>query len=399
MPPYDVAVIGGGIVGLATALALTSRHPRKKIVVLEKEARVALHQTGHNSGVIHSGIYYPPKSLKAALCVRGARDLFEFCRMHGIPTLRCGKVIVATSPEELPRLQKLEERGRSNGVLCRSVGPEQLKELEPNAAGIRALHVPDTGIVDFTQVAQAYSRILQTQGGQVRTSCGVRKIRPGSPFLVETTQGEIQARFLINCGGLQSDRLARMTRSRLDLAILPFRGEYWELIPSRRHLVRGLIYPVPDPVLPFLGVHLSRRIDGRVEAGPNAVLALKKEGYRWKDVSLRDLLELIRFPGTWRMAARYWRVGWSEVVRSLFKPAFVKNVQRLVPSIREEDLAPSGAGVRAQAVGIGGNFIDDFHLVQERGLLHVCNAPSPAATASLAIGEYISKSAGKAFHL
>jgi len=399
MDEYDIIIMGGGIMGLATASALATRYPRKRLALLEKEPRVASHQTGHNSGVIHSGIYYRPGSLKATLCVKGAQALMNFCENHQIPTERCGKVIVATCAKELPRLTQLYQRGLANGVLgCALVGPERLRELEPHAAGIQALHVPSTGIVDYTQVAHALVRIIETKGGILCLSTCVRQMvhRQGL-FILKTSNGEMAARCLINCAGLHADRLARMSGASLNLRIIPFRGEYFELVPNRSHLVRGLIYAVPDPCLPFLGVHLSRRLDGRVEAGPNAVLALKREGYRWQDVSLFDLTEMLLFPGFWRMAARHWKTGLMELTRSFHKRSFLRSVQRLVPQIQEKDLAPTAAGVRAQAVDWKGSLLDDFHLIQERQILHVCNAPSPAATASLAIGEFIADAAAKQF--
>ena len=397
---YDLVVAGGGIVGLATALVLGKRQPRLRIAVLEKEKELASHQTGHNSGVIHSGIYYRSGSLKASLCVRGARSLVDFCHENGIPVRKCGKVIVAVTEEELPRLQELYRRGTANGVPGLAlIGPERVRELEPHAAGLQAIQVPGVWVVDFRQVAQAYARKIQEAGGGLLTQRGLLGIRLGTNLLLETTRGELETRFMINCAGLQADRLAQRSGARLPLQIVPFRGEYWELAPTRRDLVHGLIYPVPDPRFPFLGVHLSIRIDGRVEAGPNAVLALKREGYRKTDLSLPDLYEMLRFPGFWKMALRYWQTGLEEMARSLSKELFVRAVRRLVPAIQERDMLPASSGVRAQAVDREGTFLDDFHLVQEDRMLHVCNAPSPAATASLAIGEYIADAATRQFEL
>lgn len=382
----DVAVIGGGLVGLATAMALAERGAA--VTVLEAEDRLAAHQSGHNSGVIHSGLYYKPGSLKARLCVEGARALWSFCGEEGIAARRCGKLVVATQEEELPRLDELERHGRANGLNgLRRLRAEEIPEVEPHAAGIAALHVPETGIVDYPAVAQAYGRRIERHGGRILTKARVRSVRPG--LVLETGAGTVACARLVNCAGLQSDRIARLCGAEPDVRIVPFRGEYYELAPERSHLVRGLIYPVPDPRFPFLGVHLTRMIGGGVEAGPNAVLALKREGYRWADVSLRDSLATAGWPGFWALAARFWRIGFYEVWRSLRKSAFVRDLQRLVPEIRPEDIHRSGAGVRAQALERNGALVDDFRIVTSERAVHVLNAPSPAATASMAIGRTI----------
>ncbi|MBI3333833.1 MAG: L-2-hydroxyglutarate oxidase [Candidatus Omnitrophica bacterium] len=389
----DIAILGGGIIGLGTGLALLRRSPNLRVILLEKEKEIAAHQTGRNSGVIHSGVYYRPGSLKAKLCVEGARALIAFCREHRIRHELCGKLILATRPEEIPRLKELHGRAAANGVQgCSLLAPEQIREIEPSAAGIQGLHVPSTGIVDYREVARAYAQGIRQRGGTVQTGCrflGIRKENGAS--LILTSQGEMRSRLVINCAGLQCDRVARLTGGSAPLRIIPFRGEYYELIPEKRSLVRGLIYPVPDPRFPFLGVHLSRRIDGRVEAGPSAVLALKREGYRKGDVSIGDCLEMLAFPGFWRMAGRHWKTGLYELARSFSKGIFLRDLRRLVPALQEGDLLPGGSGVRAQAVDSGGNLLDDFHLIEEGGMVHVLNAPSPAATASLAIGEFIAE--------
>lgn len=398
---YDVTVIGGGIIGLATALQLVQRHPRIALCVVEKEDHLAAHQTGHNSGVIHSGIYYRPGSLKAQTCVAGAKALVAFCEQHDIPYERCGKVVVATAVDELPRLEELFRRGTANGVAgLRMIGPEQLRELEPHVTGIRALHVATTGIVDFSRVALTYARLVQERGGEIRTRHRVLHIQQRARELVlETSQGALQSQFLINCGGLFSDRLARLAGVQPGLQIVPFRGEYYLLAPQRRQLVRNLIYPVPDPALPFLGVHFTRTIDGVIEAGPNAVLAFAREGYRKSQIVGRDLCEILMFPGFWRMARRYWRTGLGEMVRSLSKKAFLEALQRLLPALTLEDLQPGGSGVRAQAIAPDGTLVDDFVIAASGATLHVLNAPSPGATASLAIGRLIAERAAQTFAL
>ncbi len=397
----DLAVVGGGIVGLAAALALARDFPRLSLTLLEKESAPGSHQTGHNSGVIHSGIYYRPGSLKAGLCVRGGRRMVGFCQERGIPLRRCGKVVVAIEPAEIARLEELYHRGKANGVRdLRLLSPEELREVEPSAAGIRALHVPHVWSVDFGRVAEEMAAEARRLG--VRIFTGTRLLRsravPGGVVL-ETTGGEFSARFLINCAGLHADRVARSSGALLPTRILPFRGEYYELVPSKRSLVRGLIYPVPDPRFPFLGVHLSRRVDGRVEVGPNAVLALKREGYRKTDVSLRDAAEVALYPGFWRMAGRHWRTGLMECWRSLSAAAFLRSARRLVPCLERGDLVPAGAGVRAQAVDPDGTLLDDFRIIQGERALHVCNTPSPAATASLAIGDTIAGLAARKLSL
>ncbi len=398
---YDLIIIGGGIVGLATALAATARFPALRIAVLEKEDRLAAHQTGHNSGVIHSGIYYKPASVKAQTCVEGAAAMVAFCREHGLPHEICGKVVVATAEEELPRLEELRRRGEANGVPgLAMIGPERLRELEPHAAGIRALHVPGTGITDYERVAQKYAEIVITRGAQVRTATKVTGLRrQPDETVVITTRGEARARFLINCAGLHGDRISRMAGANTDVRIVPFRGEYYTLAAERQALVRGLIYPVPDPALPFLGVHFTRMIRGGVEAGPNAVLAFRREGYRKTSFSLRDTLSTLLFPGFWRMAARYWRSGCGEFYRSFSKEAFAHALQRLLPAVRASDLVPGGAGVRAQALDRRGRLVDDFLFVQDQRVVHVLNVPSPAATASLPIGRAIVEMAAKSFDL
>ncbi|HEY6767134.1 MAG TPA: L-2-hydroxyglutarate oxidase [Candidatus Sulfotelmatobacter sp.] len=388
---YNVIVIGGGVVGLATALEISRRFPDSRLQVLEKEDRVARHQSGHNSGVIHSGVYYKPGSLKARLCVAGAAAMVEFCREHGIPHDIRGKVIVATNDVELPRLEELQRRGEANGINnLRMVGADELRELEPNASGLRALVVPSTGITDYSLVCEKYAELITTRGGSISTSTAVVGIkRLAGEIVVETSLGAFTADYLINCAGLFSDRISRMAGDDPGITIVPFRGEYYDLIPERASLVRSLIYPVPDPQFPFLGVHFTRRINGTVDAGPNAVLALRREGYRHSDISLRDLGSAMSFPGFWRMAAKHWRSGFDEFHRSLSKQAFTRALQRLVPSVQEEDLVRGSSGVRAQALRRDGMLVDDFSFVQSERMLHVLNVPSPAATASLMIGKTI----------
>lgn len=396
---YDVAVIGGGIIGLAAAMQLTRRYPRWRVAVVEKEAELAAHQTGHNSGVIHSGIYYRPGSQKAQFCVGGVKALLRFCDENEIEYRQCGKVIVATNAAELGRLQDLYQRGVANGVEgLELIGPDRLKEIEPHAFGLHALWSPHTGIIDYRKVAQAYAFRFQQGGGQVFTGAPVLRItRSQGSKVLETGAGTFRARHLINCAGLHSDRVAAMMGEKLDVCIIPFRGEYYTLRPESRHLVRGLIYPVPDSRFPFLGVHFTSNIHGQVEAGPNAVLAWQREGYRKRDIDLGDSWRTLAFPGFWRMSRRNWKTGLGETYRSLSKRVFVRDLQRLVPDIQGEDLAPGGAGVRAQAVSRSGALLDDFSIIQRRDAIHVLNAPSPGATSSLAIGDYIADLAAQSF--
>jgi L-2-hydroxyglutarate oxidase LhgO len=390
-PHYNLIVIGAGIVGLAVALEACRRFPALRILVLEKEPQVAQHQTGHNSGVIHSGIYYKPGSLKACLCVAGAKAMVEFCAEHAIPHEVCGKVIVATTAEELPPLEELRRRAGANGLSgVREIGPEELREYEPNARGVRALFVPSTGITNFAQVCRKYAELIRQSDGTVLTDARAEAIvRSDNEVTIETPRGAFSASAAINCAGLYSDRIARMAGDDPGLMIVPFRGEYYDLLPERASLVRSLIYPVPDPRFPFLGVHFTRRITGTVDTGPNAVLALRREGYKRTEISLSDLFSYLAFPGFWRMSAKNWRYGVSEYHRSLSKQAFVRALQTLVPDVRSNDLVAGGSGVRAQALKPDGTLVDDFHFVPSRNMLHVLNVPSPAATASLTIAKTI----------
>ncbi|MBI4515103.1 MAG: L-2-hydroxyglutarate oxidase [Deltaproteobacteria bacterium] len=398
MPEAEAVIIGGGIVGLATALAVSRRYPQAPPLVLEKEGALAQHQTGHNSGVIHSGLYYRPGSLKAQMTVAGARRLVAFCHEHGLAHELCGKVVVATTPAELPRLEELRRRGLANGVQLEEIGRERLREIEPHAAGLKALHVPATGIVDYVAVAQKYAEIVRHRGGEVRTAARVLAIaRDGGGWAIETNGGGVRARNLINCAGLHCDRIARLAGFQPPLRIVPFRGEYYRLLPERQSLVQALIYPVPDPAFPFLGVHFTRMIGGGVEAGPNAVLSLKREGYGKTDFNPRDAWEALTFIGFIRLAAKFWRTGLGEMYRSFSKRAFVRALQRLLPELHESDLEPGGAGVRAQALDPSGALVDDFAIQAGERVIHVLNAPSPAATASLLIGEAIAERAGQAF--
>jgi L-2-hydroxyglutarate oxidase LhgO len=388
---YNVVIIGGGIVGLGVALEITRRFPHLRLLLLEKEDRVARHQSGHNSGVIHSGVYYKPGSIKARLCVAGAAAMVEFCRDHGIAHDVCGKVIVAAHADELPRLEELRKRGEANGLTgLRLIGPEELRDIEPHATGLQALVVPSTGITDYAKVCEKYAELISARSGTVITSAvatGIR--RQPNEIVVETSRGAFSATALINCAGLFSDRISRMAGDEPGVIIIPFRGEYYDLIPARASLVRSLIYPVPDPRFPFLGVHFTRRISGKVDAGPNAVFALAREGYRHRDINLRDIASSLAFPGFWRMARQHWRSGFDEFRRSLSKPLFVRALQRLVPEVSAEDLVPGSAGVRAQALKSDGTLVDDFQFVPSGKVLHVLNVPSPAATASLTIGKAI----------
>ena len=388
---YNLAIIGAGVVGLAVGLEITRRFPHLRLLILEKEDRIARHQSGRNSGVIHSGVYYKPGSQKARLCVTGAAAMIEFCREHGIPHQVCGKVIVATTPEELPGLEELHRRGVANGLTgLRLIGPEALREVEPHAAGLRALVVPSTGITDYTAVCEKYAELISARGETILTSAAVTGLeRSSDEVILETSRGAFSATSVINCAGLFSDRISHMAGDPPAARIIPFRGEYYDLVPERASLVRALIYPVPDPRFPFLGVHFTRRITGKVDAGPNAVLALKREGYRHTDVNVRDVASSLAFPGFWRMAAKYWRNGFGEFHRSLSKRAFVRALQRLLPEVREQDLVPGGSGVRATAVSRDGTLVDDFQFVKSSKILHVLNVVSPAATASLTIAKTI----------
>jgi len=398
---YNVIIVGGGAVGLGVALEITRRFPRQKLLLVEKENKVARHQSGHNSGVIHSGVYYKPGSLKARLCVAGATAMVEFCREHGIPYNVCGKLIVATDEEELPRLEELRQRGEANGLTgLRLIGSQELREVEPHASRLQALFVPSTGVTDYALVCEKYAQLIVANGGTVRTSVAVTGIkRSAQEIVVETSMGAFATSSVINCAGLYSDRIARMAGDDPGIMIVPFRGEYYDLTPERSSLVRALIYPVPDPRFPFLGVHFTRRITGRVDAGPNAVLALAREGYRHSDISARDLASSLSFPGFWRMAGKHWRNALGEWHRSLSKRAFVRALQRLLPEIRDSDLVRGGSGVRAQALKPDGALVDDFQFVPSAKVLHVLNVPFPAATASLMIGKTIVDTAASSLGL
>jgi L-2-hydroxyglutarate oxidase LhgO len=376
---------------LATGLELTSRFPGIALAIVEKESAVAGHQSSHNSGVIHSGINYKPGSLKAKLCTEGREALLHFCRENSVPYDICGKVIVATKQNELPQLDELYRRGNKNGLHgLRILTPDEIREFEPYATGIRGIRVPSTGIVDYAKVAEKYAELIARRGGAIHLSHEVTALKRSSGnTVVETTHGPLQTRLVINCAGLQSDRISRMANAKLDLTIVPFRGEYYEIVPGKHHYLKGLLYPVPDPQFPFLGVHFTRRIGGGIEAGPNAVLAMKREGYRKNSFDLGDVFEYARFPGFWTMARRHWRMSMGEYRRSWSKAAFVRALQRLMPDLAQEDLVPGASGVRAQALDNDGNLLDDFHFVYTDGMVHVCNVPSPAATASLAIARYI----------
>jgi L-2-hydroxyglutarate oxidase LhgO len=398
---WDIAIIGGGIIGLAAAMELLTRWPSLRLVVLEKEHQIAQHQSGHNSGVIHSGIYYTPGSLKARACVAGKSRLIRFCDEHAIPYDLCGKVIVATQPEELPRLEQLYQRGIANGVPgLELIEPERLRQLEPHVVGVRALWAPTTGIVDFARVAATYADLVVARGGTIL--CGHRvdaiQRRDGCQHLV-TSRGTVTTRYLVSCAGLHADRIAQLTGAPDTPRIVPFRGDYYVLRPDRRNLVKGLIYPVPDPRFPFLGVHFTRRIDGDVWLGPNAVLAFAREGYRRLDFNLRDLSQSLRYRGFQKLAARFWRTGLAEMYRDFSKTAFLKALQRYMPTLRSSDLLPGPSGVRAQALAPDGTLVDDFAVDHQGDTIHVRNAPSPAATSSLAIADMIADTVHGTFNL
>ena len=387
MQQTDVLVIGGGIVGLAAAYQVARLKPATKIVVVEKEPEPARHQTGHNSGVLHSGIYYKPGSLRALNCRSGKRMMEEFCREEGIPFDICGKVIVACGDSELPGLQRIFERGQANGVACAMIDRARLKELEPHTAGIAAIHVPEAGIVNYRAVCLRLVEIVERAGGRFIPNAEVTALRSeANGVAVVSRAGEFQARYVINCTGLQSDRTTKLSGRTPAVKIVPFRGEYFELKPAAKHLCRNLIYPVPDPSFPFLGVHFTRMISGAVECGPNAVLAFARAGYRKRDVSFRDLSETLTYGGFLKLAAKHWRTGFGELWRSFSKRAFVKALQRLIPEIRGEDLETAPAGVRAMALAPDGSIVDDFVIEEHDRFINVCNAPSPAATSSLQIG-------------
>ena len=389
----DVIIVGGGIVGLATAHRLLEARPQIKLLLLEKEPKLAAHQTGNNSGVLHSGLYYKPGSAKARLAVSGLQQMVAFCREHGVAHESCGKIVVATEEAELPRLENLWQRGQANGLQgLRKLTPEQIREIEPHAAGLAAIHVPQEGIVDYPAVCEKLGGLIRKKGGEIRLNARVLKLIPAAVgWTIETTAGEFHARLVITCGGLQADRLVKAAGQKPSAKISPFRGEYYKIKPGREHLVRHLIYPVPDPKFPFLGVHFTRLIHGGIEAGPNAVLAFAREGYRWSDINPRDLAESLCFPGLWKFLAAYPSMCGYEIRRSLSRTEFCRSLQKLVPDIRQDDLETGGAGVRAQAMTADGKLVEDFHFEEGRGILHVVNAPSPAATAALAIGAQITE--------
>jgi (S)-2-hydroxyglutarate dehydrogenase len=388
---HDVVIVGGGIVGLATAFRLLEARPHCKILLLEKESKLAVHQTGNNSGVLHAGLYYKPGSAKAKLSVEGLQQMTAFCRKHDIAHEICGKIVIATSEDELPRLENLWQRGNANGLQeLRKLTPEQIREIEPHAAGLAAIHVPQEGIADYPAVCEKLGELIRKAGGEMKLHTRVEKIASNAgEKVVETSTENFLAKFVITCGGLHSDRLVKAAGQKLSAKIIPFRGEYYVLKKERQHLVRNLIYPVPDPKFPFLGAHFTRLIHGGIEAGPNAVLAFAREGYRWTDFNPRDFLESLCFPGLWKFMVKYPSLCGYEIRRSLSKAEFTRSLQKLVPEIRESDIEPGGSGVRAQAMTPDGNLVEDFHFEEGPGILHVVNAPSPAATASLAIGQRI----------
>ena len=390
MEQSDLAIIGGGIVGLATAYRFLERFPGKSVAVLEKEPSIARHQTGRNAGVLHSGIYYRPGSLKAQNCRAGKLAMEEFCQREGIPFKICGKVIVALEESELPRMEQILANGKANGVVCERIDVTRLKELEPHVAGLAAIHIPESGIVDYAHVARRLAEIIEGQGSRIVTDARVTGIRRDTDrAILVTSAGEFAAREVVNCAGLYSDRVTRLSGAKPSALIVPFRGEFYKLRPEAHHLVRTLIYPVPDPKYPFLGVHFTRRIDGLVECGPNAVLAFAREGYRNTTVNPRDLAETLTYPGFWKLAVKYWRIGADEMWRSFSKRAFVRAAQRLVPEIEPQHFEWAPAGVRAQAVGHDGTMVDDFVISETDRVINVENAPSPAATASLNIGRLV----------
>lgn len=392
MQEFDCIVIGGGIVGLSVAWAILERRPGVRLAILEKENSWACHQTGRNSGVIHSGIYYKPGSLKAKLCREGNRRLVEFCEQHGIRYELCGKVIVATKASEIPALERLIERGVANRLTVRRLSAPQVLELEPHVRCLAGIHIPSTGIVDYASVSRVLAELVAARGGELRLGTKLLGFRTeGSKVLLETSKDLLSARRVINCAGLHSDRVARLAHANPGARIVPFRGEYYELKEDRCRLVRNLIYPVPDPQFPFLGVHFTRMIDGSVHAGPNAVLSMKREGYFRTSFDLRDFLDTMTYVGFWRLAAKHAKSGLEEMYRSLSKKAFVRSLQKLIPEITEEDLIPGESGVRAQAVRPDGGLVDDFLILNDSSTIHVCNAPSPAATASLEIGRMIAE--------
>ena len=387
---YDYLIIGGGIVGLSTAMALSQEFPDLKIALLEKESVWAAHQTGHNSGIIHSGIYYKPGSFKAKLCREGNQSVVAFCDRHNIDYKICGKVIVATEEFELPLLENLYQRGIANGIEITKVTPEQVKEIEPHVSCLAGIWVKSTGIVDYRQVCDKYAEVAQERGVDLKFDTCVTGIKSTSEgHVIETNRGEYKTEFLINCGGLYSDRLTELARSTAPAKIVPFRGEYYQLTPEKNYLVNGAIYPVPNPNFPFLGVHFHPGVDGRVQAGPNAVLGFQREAYKKFDFNLKDFMDTMTYPGFWKLAAKYPKEGLEEMIRSYSKSIFVRSLQRLIPEVRAEDIVPSPAGVRAQALKIDGSMVDDFLFVKGNKTLHVCNAPSPAATASIEIGKEI----------
>ncbi len=396
---YDIVVVGGGIVGLATAYKLLQKKSNLKLLLLEKESQLATHQTGHNSGVIHSGIYYKPGSLKAKNCIEGYHEMINFCKKEDIDYELCGKVIVATSSNEIPTLNNIYKRGIENGLEgIRKISADEIKEREPYVNGKEGIFVPQTGIIDYKQVANRLGEKISTLGGEILFNQEVTGITSSRSYSeVTTVNSTYTSKQVVTCGGLHSDRLARHTAPDLNVKIVPFRGEYFKLKENRKYLVRNLIYPVPDPNFPFLGVHFTRMIDGAVEAGPNAVLAFRREGYSKSQIGMVELVETLSWPGFQKVAAKYWKTGFGEMYRSFSKAAFTRALQKLIPDIREEDLEPGGAGVRAQACDREGGLLDDFMIVENKNAVHVCNAPSPAATSSLSIGETVANIAVKPF--
>jgi len=389
---YDVAVIGGGIAGTATAMQLL-QNKNLSLIIIEAEEKLARHQTGNNSGVVHSGLYYKPGSLKAKNCVEGRTLMYNFCKEHNIAHEQCGKLVVAVNENEIPFLDELEARGKANGLIgIKRLKEEEISEYEPHAAGIAGLYVPETGIVDYVQVTNAYAKIIKEHNGEIKTSSRFLRLnKDHQNFVLETTSGEVHCKFIVNCGGLYSDRIAKLCGVKPNLQIIPFRGEYYEIKPDKEHIVKNLIYPVPDPKFPFLGVHFTRMIHGGIEAGPNAVLAFKREGYTKRDISIQDLSQMFLYSGFWKMASKHYKMGVDEFTRSFSKKRFVKALQKLIPEIIEEDIHPGGAGVRAQALEPNGKLVDDFRIVEGEKMVHVLNAPSPAATASISIGRTIAE--------